>query len=115
VLCFHSLNFKKYHAALGCKEDIDAGKYPIAITIINCNIIAFTAPLVNNTKNRRPSRRTSSTNASWITPRVVCIFFTHTTRGSGGVENFVNQMGEYIGLPLTMVGSGLRVPAHCGV
>jgi hypothetical protein len=87
VLCFHSLNFKKFDTALGCKEDVDSGKYPIATTIINLNIIAFLAPLVNDTKNRRPLRRISSTNASGITTRVVCIFFTHTMHGSGGVEN----------------------------
>jgi len=88
VLCLHSLNFKKLHTALGCKEDVDAEKYPIATTIINLNINTFIAPLVvNDTKNRRPSRRTSSTNASGISPRVVCIFFTHTTHVSGGVEN----------------------------
>jgi hypothetical protein len=90
MLCFHSLNLEKFHTTLGCKEDVVAGKYPITTTITNLNIIDFITPLVNDTKNRRPSRRTSSTNASGITPRtprVVCIFFTHTTCGSGGAEN----------------------------
>jgi hypothetical protein len=86
VLCFYSLNFKEFHITLRCKEDVDAGKYPIATTIINLDIITFIALLINNTKNRRP-RRASSTNASGITLRLVCIFFTHTTRGNGGVEN----------------------------
>ena len=35
VLCFHSLNFEKFHTALGCKEDLDAGKYPIPAAAIH--------------------------------------------------------------------------------
>jgi len=35
VLCFHSLNFEKFHTALGCKEDVHAEKYPIAVAAIH--------------------------------------------------------------------------------
>jgi hypothetical protein len=53
------------------------------LTITNFIIIASISPLANNTINRRPLQRISSTNASGITQRVVCIFFTHTMHGSG--------------------------------
>jgi hypothetical protein len=37
-----------------CKEDIDAGKYPIATTIANLLIIAYIILLVDNTEKGRP-------------------------------------------------------------
>jgi hypothetical protein len=52
VLCFDSLNFKKFHSALGCKEDVDAGKYPIATTIFYLNNIAYIVLLINDAKNK---------------------------------------------------------------
>jgi hypothetical protein len=69
VLYFHSLNFEKFHTTLGCKEVIDAGKYPIATTITILIIIAFIAPLVNNAGNGRPLRRTSPSCALKIDKR----------------------------------------------
>jgi len=52
-------------------------------TITNFIIIPSIAPLVNEAKNGRPLWKTSSTNASGIIQRVVCIFVTHTTHSSG--------------------------------
>ena len=54
MLCFHSLNFEKFHTTLGCKEDTDAGKYSITAIITYLNIINCIAPLVYDTKKKDP-------------------------------------------------------------
>ncbi len=89
------------------------GGFPLQVWVSRPFTISI-IPLVNNAKNRRPLRRSSSANATGITQRVVCKIFTHATRDSGA-ENLVDQMGRNVGLPLTMVGSGLRVPGNCNI
>jgi hypothetical protein len=78
----------------------------------SCPFTISITPLVNNARIRRSSWRSSSTNASGITQKVIWKIFTHTTCSSGA-ENFVNQMGGAIGLFSIMVGSGSRVLVHC--
>ncbi len=49
-----------------CKEDIDAGKYPIATTVTNLLIIAYNFLLVDNTKNGMEDSCSLLSNATFL-------------------------------------------------
>ena len=100
-----------YLACMGGAENPHGG-FPLWVPL-SCPFTITIGPLLNDSKNRRPSQRSSSKNAIGITQKVVCKIFTHIARSSGA-ENSVHQMGGNVGLPSTMVGSGSRVPAYCG-